>query len=64
MCDSVTRRNRESQIKQEIASKAINRTISMVAEVMGIDIPHAGTPSQRREILLHIIESRNLSLGP
>ena len=64
MCDAVTRKNRESQIKQEGASKGINRTLTMIAEALGIELPYGSTPSERRWILLRIIESRHISLGP
>ena len=64
MCDTVTRRHRESQIEQEGASKGINRTVTMIAEALGIELPYGGTPSERRWLLVSIIESRHISLGP
>lgn len=62
MCDQRSRRIRESQIQQEAASKAINRTLRMVAQELGVRAPMIGTPSENREALLGII--RRLSLGP
>ena len=62
MCDQRSRKIRESQVHREAASKAINRTLGMVAQELGVRVPMIGTPSENREALLGII--RRLSLGP
>ena len=53
---------RESQIRQEAASKAINRTLAMFANALGVSVPRVGTPSENREAFVDIV--RRLALGP
>ena len=64
MCDQQTRKLRESQIQQEAASMAINKTIKMFSRELGIPVPNIGTPSDRREILIQTIRARLIALGP
>lgn len=62
MCDQQRRNIRESIIKQEAASKAINKTNAMMADAAGVSVPSVGTPSENRKALVEII--RGLALGP
>lgn len=62
MCDQQRRNNRESIIKQEAASKAINKTLAMFADALGIGVPNVGNPSENRDELVEIVRRR--ALGP
>lgn len=44
-----------SKIEKEAASKAINKTIGMVEDALKIEVPHADTPSERREIMITML---------
>ena len=38
------------------ASKALNKTIAMVEKILGQSIPIARTPSERRDIMIKMLE--------
>ena len=48
----------ESRIRQEAASQGINKTVTMIANAMNVNVPYGPSPSERREILISIITSR------
>ena len=45
-------------IAEEAASKAINSTVSRIATAMNIAVPPGGTPSERRDNLIRMLQAQ------
>ena len=45
----------EQTVAAEAASKAINKTVSLIGRAMSIPIPPGDTPSERRDNLIRIL---------
>ena len=48
--------NWEERVRKESASQAINRTLSDIAETLGIDVPPGTTPTERRNRMIEILQ--------
>ena len=60
----------DEQIRAEAASQAIEKTIQMVEEALGVKFPRGNIPTDSRDIMIDILRSergvpdgRNESLG-
>ena len=47
----------EERIRMEAASQAINKTIRRVEERLNIFVPPVGSPTQRRDQMIDILDS-------
>ena len=56
MCNPQNRRYWESQIRQEASSQSISKGNAMLANVLGVSVPTVGTPSEKRDILIQMVQ--------
>ena len=43
--------------RAEAASKGVNKTVSLIANALGIQVPFGGTPTERRDYLIDFLLS-------